>query len=314
MQTQSIKILADLLEQEEATILKEWLRLQQANSSRKSEFLADTALKEPSTEFLRLLKTACRSDDMDIHDSDQWEDIRSFLHELSRTRALQDFSPSETAMFVFSIKQPIFRLLRTRLSGDDLANELWTVTELIDKLGLYITECHQSSREEVINRQQQEMMELSAPVIRIWEDVLAVPIIGVLDSARTQVIMENLLGALVNTGCKIAILDITGVPTVDTATAQHLIRTVSAAKLMGARCIVSGIRPQIAQTIVHLGIEITDIPTEAKMYDALRTALQQRGWQITKNARQSRWQWSQQNGQSQPSTEQPSGFINNNHV
>jgi rsbT co-antagonist protein RsbR len=200
---------------------------------------------------------------------------------LSRARALQGFSPAETATFVFSFKKPLFEKLRSESrNAEELAEQMWLATELLDQLGLYTTEVFQRSREDVIRRQQQEMMELSTPVIRLWEGVLAIPLIGTLDSSRTQMIMENLLQMIVDTNSKVAILDITGVPTVDTQTAQHLIKTVSAARLMGAECIISGIRPQIAQTIVHLGIEIADVGTKASMADAVQLALSRQGWEI----------------------------------
>jgi rsbT co-antagonist protein RsbR len=156
----------------------------------------------------------------------------------------------------------------------------WACTEALDKLGLYTTEVYQQAREDVIRRQQQEMLELSTPVVTLWENVLALPLIGTLDSARTQVVMEGLLQRIVETGAEIAILDITGVPTVDTLVAQHLIKTVTAARLMGADCIISGIRPQIAQTIVHLGIDLTGITTKATLADAFAVALQRTGQKV----------------------------------
>jgi rsbT co-antagonist protein RsbR len=189
---------------------------------------------------------------------------------------VQGFSPSETATFVFSLKQPLFdRLSQDRGSAsDELAGDFLTCTMLLDKLGLYTTEVYQRNREGIIQRQQQELMELSTPVVKLWDGVLALPLIGTLDSARTQVVMENLLQSIVNTGAAIAIIDITGVPTVDTLVAQHLLKTVAAARLMGAECIISGIRPQIAQTIVHLGVELADVVTKATLADAFALALQ----------------------------------------
>ena len=173
--------------------------------------------------------------------------------------ALQGFTPSETATFVFSLKEPLFDAAaraRSARMPTRSPREIWDATVLLDKLGLYTTEVFQKSREEVIARQQQEMLELSTPVVKLWDGILALPLIGTLDSARTQVVMENLLQRIVDTGAEIAIIDITGVPTVDTLVAQHLLKTVAAARLMGADCIISGIRPQIAQTIVHLGVDL----------------------------------------------------------
>jgi len=201
------------------------------------------------------------------------------LTDLSRSRGVQGFSPSETASFVFSFKKPLFDRLRREFSkdADALAELTWTTTQLLDNLGLYTTEVYQKSREEVIARQQQEMLELSTPVVKLWEGILALPMIGTLDSARTQIVMESLLQRIVETGSSIAIIDITGVPTVDTLTAQHLLKTVTAARLMGAECIISGIRPQIAQTIVHLGVDLGDITTKASLADAFAIALERTG-------------------------------------
>jgi rsbT co-antagonist protein RsbR len=206
------------------------------------------------------------------------------LGNLSRSRGLQGFSPAETASFVFSLKKPLYtRLVREAgKEGKALTDEIWSITELMDKLGLYTTEVYQKSREEVILRQQQDMLELSTPVVKLWDGILALPMIGTLDSARTQIVMETLLQKIVETGSGIAIIDITGVPTVDTLTAQHLLKTVTAARLMGAECIISGIRPQIAQTIVHLGIELTGITTKASLADAFAVALERSGRGVRK--------------------------------
>ena len=197
---------------------------------------------------------------------------------------LQGFSPSETATFVFSHKQPLFSRIRRELGkdADALAEETWRATELLDQLGLYTTEVYQKSREEVITRQQQEMLELSTPVVKLWDGILALPLIGTLDSERTQVVMESLLQKIVDTGAEVAIIDITGVPTVDTLVAQHLIKTVTAARLMGADCIISGIRPQIAQTIVHLGVNLADITTKASLADAFAVALGRMGLTVVR--------------------------------
>jgi rsbT co-antagonist protein RsbR len=177
---------------------------------------------------------------------------------------------------VFSFKQPLFERLRSELANEPeaLADEIWKGTMLLDKLGLYTTEVYQKSREQVIARQQQEMLELSTPVVELWEGILALPLIGTLDSQRTQAVMESLLQKIVDTGAGIAIIDITGVATVDTLVAQHLLKTVAAARLMGAECIISGIRPQIAQTIVHLGVDLGDVITKATLAGAFAIALE----------------------------------------
>src|SRR5262245_13907502 len=238
----------------EAGLLADWIKEQAGQDGQPSGRIKEAELREQCSTFLRLMQQAAQGDNLTNVTAAEWEGVRDLLAEVSRSRGLQGFSPSETATFVFSFKQPFFSRLRREL-GDDaqsLADDMWRATELLDKLGLYTTEVYQKSREEVILRQQQEMLELSTPVVKPWEDILALPLIGTLDSARTQIVMESLLQKIVETGAEVAIIDITGVPTVDTLVAQHLIKTVTAARLMGADCIISGIRPQIAQTIVHL--------------------------------------------------------------
>jgi rsbT co-antagonist protein RsbR len=212
--------------------------------------------------------------------------VRELLEEISRARALRGFTPSQTATFVFSLKEPLFTALREEVGKDAqrLADDVWVATLLLDKLGLYTIEVFQKRREDVITRQQAEMLELSTPVVQLWESILAVPLIGTLDSARAQVVMENLLQEIVKAGAEIAIIDITGVPTVDTLVAQHLLKTVSAARLMGADCIISGIRPQIAQTIVHLGVDLS-VTSKATMADAFELALRRVGKTVVDRAK-----------------------------
>lgn len=271
----------ELIKKHEQEMLDNWIKQQKKVLQNRIDHLSESILKQQCKEFLNQFQIAAQSGDMsDIDQSKSWDGVRRFLAELSRSRALANFSPSETAQFVFSFKQPLFSMMQKEFKGDELASEIWNVSELLDKLGLFTTEVYQQSREDVIRRQQQELLELSTPIMRMWEGVIAVPIIGTLDSARTQAIMENLLQEIVDTNAKLAILDISGVPTVDTQTAQHLIKTVAAAKLMGTQCIISGIRPQIAQTVVHLGIELENVITKATMYDALAFALSRRGWVV----------------------------------
>lgn len=217
----------------------------------------------------------------------EWKETRNFLEQLSRERVLRGFSSSETASFVFSLKRPLFELLQNAITDDAvlLGDQLWAVTELLDQLGLHTVKAYQKTREEVIQRQQEEMLELSTPVVKLWEGVLALPMIGTLDSQRTQVVMESLLQRIVDTGSEIAIIDITGVPTVDTLVAQHLLKTVTAIRLMGADAIISGVRPQIAQTIVHLGLDLQGIVTKANLADALALALKRTGQTVTRTAR-----------------------------
>jgi rsbT co-antagonist protein RsbR len=274
----------DLLKKNEAQLLTEWVAEQAGALANRSDLIKESALRAQCTEFLGLLTDAAQSGALTDIQAPQWEPVRDMLTNLSRSRALQGFSPSETATFVLSLKRPLYSRLQQELDHDTaaLGSELWTITRLIDQLGLLTTEVYQKSRDEIIARQQQELLELSTPVVKLWDGVLAVPLIGTLDSARTQIVMEALLQMIVDTGSELAIIDITGVPTVDTLTAQHLLKAVAAARLMGADCIISGIRPQIAQTIVHLGVDLTAVTTKATMADAFRTALQRLGVTLTR--------------------------------
>jgi rsbT co-antagonist protein RsbR len=275
--------LADLLRKDEAAILDDWVKRQLSAATRRADLMGEAELREQSRRFLRLVSESLRDGDTDIAAAG-WAPVVDFLAELSGSRARQGFSPIETATFVFSLKEPLFRALRGHVGGDAeaLADETWTATVLLDALGLQTTEVHQKSRESLIARQQQDLLELSTPVVRLWDGVLALPLIGTLDSARTQVVMEALLQTIVETGAGIAIIDITGVPTVDTLVAQHLLKTIAAARLMGADCIISGIRPQIAQTIVHLGVELNDVVTKATLADAFAVALRRNGLTVTR--------------------------------
>ena len=241
--------------------------------------ISESDLRAQSAELLTTIRRAFGNGASDDVQTPPWAPVRDVLQRISHSRAQQGFSPSETATFVLSLKRPIFEALRDSPGGDaeTLATDSWAANELLDKLALLTTESFVKAREELIARQQQDMMELSTPVVKLWEGVLALPMIGTLDSARTQVVMESLLQRIVDTGADVAILDITGVPTVDTLTAQHLLKTVTAARLMGAECIISGIRPQIAQTIVHLGVDLGDIITKATLADAFKLALQRLG-------------------------------------
>src|SRR5262249_24041763 len=217
-------------------------------------------LREQSQQFLRALGEAVQHGSLTDIQAPAWAAVRELLEHICNSRATQGFTTSETATFVFSLKQPLFAQLRLAHGRDvdGLADDIWRTTVLLDTLGLYTTEVYQKSREGIIASQQQELLELSTPVVQLWDGVLALPLIGTLDSARTQMVMENLLQRIVETGSAIAIIDITGVPLVDTLVAQHLLKTVAAARLMGTECLISGIRPQIAQTIVHLGVALGD--------------------------------------------------------
>ena len=266
--------LNDVLANFEDRILGDWMQ-EMSIATRRGDLMKESELRGQCSRFLKNLRSGAQSGDTNI-ESAAWQPIREQLSDISRSRAQQGFKPSETAMFVMSVKKPLFDILRQQIGSDTgaLASELWFTTELIDSLGLYTTEIFQKTREEIIRRQQEEMLELSTPVVKLWEGILALPIIGTLDSARTQVVMETLLENIVKTNSRVAIIDITGVPTVDTVVAQHLLKTVTAARLMGADCIISGVRPQIAQTIVHLGINLLDVTTKATLSDAFALALQ----------------------------------------
>jgi len=256
-------------------LLADWVQLQLSAGTARTDLMREGELREQSREFLTLVAQAAATGDTENVTGTVWAPVREFLAGISRSRALQGFTPTETATFVFSLKQPLFTRLRAEQSRDAeaLAASLWEATVLLDKLGLLTAEMYQKNREEVISRQQQELLELSTPVVKLWDSILALPLIGTLDSERTQVVMESLLQKIVETGAAIAIIDITGVPTVDTLVAQHLLKTVAAARLMGADCIISGIRPQIAQTIVHLGVNLSEVTTKATLADAFLIAL-----------------------------------------
>ncbi|MGH7342110.1 MAG: STAS domain-containing protein, partial [Candidatus Rokuibacteriota bacterium] len=231
-------------------------------------------------------RDAAGAGELDGADGPAWRPVHEHLAAISSSRARQGFTPSETATFVFSLKEPLFERLRQDVgaSAGALADEMLRASRLLDKLGLYTMEVYQKGREEVIARQQREMLELSTPVVQLWEGILGLPLIGTLDSARTQVVMESLLQRIVETGAQIAIIDITGVPTVDTLVAQHLLKTVAAARLMGADCIISGIRPQIAQTIVHLGVDLDSVATKATLADAIALALKRTGLGVVRTS------------------------------
>jgi len=276
--------LPSLISRHEKEILDDWVKLQVSSDSYRSDLVSERDVRNESQRFLEATRTAMAVG-VDIRAA-EWTPVKELLTELSQSRARQGFSPTETATFVLSLKQPLFARIRTDLVKDPaaLADATWAATTLLDKLGLLTMEVYQKGRESVIQRQQEELLELSTPVVRLWDNVVAVPLIGTLDSARTQVVMESLLQEIVNLGASIAIIDITGVPTVDTLVAQHLLKAVAAARLMGADCIISGIRPQIAQTIVHLGVDLGDVVTKATLADAFALALKRNGLTVSKLA------------------------------
>jgi rsbT co-antagonist protein RsbR len=279
--------LPEILERHQAAILEDWLRRQgEALGGRRDVFSPNDLARQSSTLLEGVRKAAAV--DLDILNP-AWAEVREILADISNQCARQGLSPTETATFVFSLKQPLFARLRAEVGNDAeaLADEVWVATVLLDALGLYTTEVYQKGREQVIVRQQSELLELSTPVVNLWDGVLALPLVGTLDSSRAQVVMESLLQQIVESGAEVAIIDITGVPTVDTLVAQHLLKTISAARLMGADCIISGIRPQIAQTIVHLGVDLGDVVTKATLADALVVALKRTGFVVGRGAAES---------------------------
>ncbi|HEX5475104.1 MAG TPA: STAS domain-containing protein [Vicinamibacterales bacterium] len=274
--------LPEIIRRHEQDILADWVSLQLASALTRRDLMNESELRRQSHDFLSAFVTAAEAGLGNVH-APSWASVRELLASVSRSRALQGFTPRETALFVLSLKQPLFSRLRQSLTdAGALASEIWLATEAIDELALFTTDTYQKAREEVINRQQHELLELSTPVVTLWDGILALPLIGTLDSARTQVVMESLLERIVQSGSMIAILDITGVPTVDTLVAQHLLKTVAAARLMGADCIISGIRPQIAQTIVHLGVDLNSVTTKATLADAFKVALKRVGLAVTR--------------------------------
>jgi len=277
--------LHETLQKNGQSILREWIAQQSKTSGRPMSASQEKQLEGECREFLSVFGQAIQTGADDIS-RPEWKGARDFLTQLSASRARAGATPIQTAMFIFALKDPLFAGIREN-EGDSkaLAEAIWRTTLLVDRLGLFTMEAFQKTREEVIARQQQELLELSTPVVRLWENVLALPLIGTLDSARTQVVMQNLLEAIVQTRSDIAVIDITGVPTVDTLVAQHLLKTVAAARLMGADCIISGIRPQIAQTIIHLGVNLEDVTTKATLADAFAVALKRTGFAVTRETR-----------------------------
>lgn len=276
--------ISNIIQQQQATIQAKWIEQLQGLSIHRN-VVAHGRLRRHCEQFLSLLPAAMHAGGIDSIDTSAWDAVHTLLTEISSERAGKGSTSSETATFVFSLKQPLFSSLRTTLDSTPsiLAESIWSASTLLDKLGLFTIDAFQRSRDQIILRQQQELLELSTPVVKLWHGVLAIPLIGTLDSARMQVVMENLLEKIVETGASIAIIDITGVPTVDTLVAQHLMKTIAAARLMGGDCIISGIRPQIAQTMVHLGVNLEDVVTKGNLADAFNFALSRVGASISRS-------------------------------
>ncbi|MGK5047237.1 STAS domain-containing protein [Janthinobacterium sp. GB4P2] len=274
--------LAGIISDHHTELLDGWMAGLVARLVRRDK-IAENELRLQAAQLLPLLAGALDSGDAFDIEGGAWDDTRQLLAEISQSRVRQGYSPIDTASFMFALKEPLFAYLRKEITAQpqQLGDAIISTSKLFDELGLLTIAIYQKAREQVILRQQQELLELSTPVVQLWQNVLALPLIGTLDSARTQVVMESLLQKIVDTGALIAIIDITGVPTVDTLVAQHLLKTIAAARLMGADCIISGIRPQIAQTIVHLGVNLEDVMTKATLADAFVVALKRTGSSIT---------------------------------
>ena len=275
--------LASLVQDRRTEILARWRELLMATGGGGGR-IKDAELQKQCRDFLNALAKVLGAEGSTAAD-EGLAAARDLLAEVSRSRANQGFTPSETATFVFSLKEPLFEALGRICDGNaaEIASGSMAASRFLDRLAIHTMQVFQTSREEVIRRQQDEIAELSTPVVKLWDGILALPLIGTLDSARTQVVMENLLQAIVDQSADLAIIDITGVPTVDTLVAQHLLKTIAAARLMGADCIISGIRPQIAQTMVHLGVEL-DVVSKATLADALALAFQRTGRTVVRRA------------------------------
>jgi rsbT co-antagonist protein RsbR len=264
-----------ILRKNKKKILEVWINKQLLNVSLREDLLTNEELREQSNELLNVILDTISDGNMaESLESEQFDKVREVVSGMSITRARQGFSPRETGVYVFSLKEAFQHILQEEIKDDPslLYQAILRINTLMDNLGIFTFESFLKGREEVILRQTNEITEISTPVIRVWDGILALPIIGTLDSARTQTVMENLLQEIVESGSTIAILDISGVPAVDSLVAQHLIKTVAATKLMGAECIISGIRPEIAQTVVHLGIDLSGVVTKPALSSALRYA------------------------------------------
>ena len=272
-----------VLQQNRESVQQDWSNRLKASIQRR-DLLNDRDLQSQAAEIFSALVDVPIESRLEEFGSPAWRPLKDMLATLSASRAGLGCSPSETALFVLSLKPAIFSEIRKiwGQDADQLFAQITVADTFIDKLALHTTDSYIQGRDQVIARQQEDMLELSTPVVTLWDGIVALPLIGTLDSARTQVVMESLLQAIVQTNSRFAIIDITGVATVDTLVAQHLLKTITAARLMGAECILSGIRPQIAQTIVHLGIDLQEIVTKAKLSDAFRLALEQSGRKVVR--------------------------------
>ena len=280
--TREYAAVSEILDRDAGQVAKEWQAEVKASGSGGS---GAQSLATDAEAVLRALGQGLRSGTSAADlDGASWQPLKQVLSDMSDSSAARGVTAAQTSAFVLALKRPLFAKLQARFAGDAeaMAGAIWAISTLVDTMSQHTLTAYQRSREEIITRQQAELLELSTPVVKLWEGVLAVPMIGTLDSNRTQLVMESLLQTIVDTGAELAIIDITGVPTVDTLVAQHLLKTVTAIRLMGADCIISGIRPQIAQTIVHLGIDLQGITTKASLADALALALKRGGYVVTR--------------------------------
>ena len=266
------KDISKQLQKKKKQILEDWLTKQLSSDTLREDLMSNEDLREQSNELLDVLLKNLTDLKMIDTQSTAFDDVNELLSGISISRARQGFTPRETGLYIFSLKEALQETLQQEFKDDQafLYEASLKVSSLMDNLAVTTFETFIKGREEVILRQTSEITEISTPVIRVWDGILALPIIGTLDSSRTQVVMENLLQEIVESGSTIAILDISGVPAVDSLVAQHLIKTVAATRLMGADCIISGIRPEIAQTVVHLGIDLSNIVTKATLASALK--------------------------------------------
>lgn len=274
MDDQNIKIV-EVIVNNKKEIYEDWIKSQLASENLREDLITVEELKIQSKEFLDELIKSLIIDNSADNESYDYSRLKDILNEISESRAQQGFTPSETATYIFSLKDVLLSYMQNHYKDSSFPiGEIIKLNQFLDKLGLYTFEVYSKRREEIISRQQQEILELSTPVIQVWEGILAVPLIGTLDSMRSQIVMESLLKEITVTGAEITILDISGVPAMDTLVAQHIMKTVKAARLMGAECIISGIRPAIAQTIVQLGVDLSNVKTKASLEGALKTAFE----------------------------------------
>jgi rsbT co-antagonist protein RsbR len=280
MKNEAIKV----LQKKKKGILETWIKFQLADESLREDLMSNDELRAQSDDLLDIFLSKLNDENIDDPKNGDFDSVVDILDSISISRAKQGFTPRETGAFVLSLKEALIDILQQEIKDpQELYLQSIKINKLIDAFGINTFETYIKGREEVILRQTDEITEISTPVIQVWEGILALPIIGTLDSARTQVVMENLLQKIVETGSSIAILDISGVPAVDSLVAQHLIKTVSATRLMGAECIISGIRPEIAQTVVHLGIDLSNVVTKSSLASALKTAFNMLQLQVIKN-------------------------------